>query len=63
MRHLHGVGAADELQQLVDEERDDEDVERVEPADVGRPPELGEAGHAALPEADVIVKRGTSWRV
>ena len=35
-RHLHGVGAADELQELVDEEGDDEDVEDVQPGEARR---------------------------
>src|SRR5262249_19322116 len=34
--HLHGVGAADEQQQLVDDEGYDQHVERVAPAELGR---------------------------
>ena len=36
-RHLHGAGAANQLQRLVDDERHHEDVEDVPPSD-GRPP-------------------------
>ena len=41
--HLHGVGAPDELEELVDDEGDDEDVEGVEPGELGRGEEGGEA--------------------
>ena len=43
--HLRRARAADEEKQLVDEERDDRDVERVGPPDIGPAEERGQPVH------------------
>ena len=46
-RHLHRAGPANELQQLVHDDRHDRDVEKVPPGDGGSLQQVGKPGHQA----------------
>ena len=64
-RHLNGASSPDQFQELVDQDRDDRDVEQVPPADRRPPEQAGEIfGHrrSSLPQS-AVGSRGSAVAV